>query len=302
MYHQLHCLRALNLAFGLSRNIAPPHVQHCLNYLRQAALCGADLTLERGDFTKRDFDQPQAQGETHTCRDWTVVYAAMKDNWGKWLLARNTSEFASKRDNDGPISPPMGELPPFLPPTSHLTPLSKSRAHSSFSPVPRNTSSFTPFGSKTWLLPTPLDRVQIMMDSSVHYPYKGPTADAVWESTLPPGGGLLHFPSDPSTPYSISLFHQLRCLNIIRKDLIQRTYLNATTLVTEPPSKLTHHCMNYIRLMLLCQSDTRLQSCRRGRGQQISVPYVTHGTCNDWEPVYAAAEENWREWNRFEGQ
>ncbi|KAJ6466554.1 hypothetical protein C8R47DRAFT_1153654 [Mycena vitilis] len=28
-------------------------LQHCLNYLREAALCQADMTLETGDFTHK---------------------------------------------------------------------------------------------------------------------------------------------------------------------------------------------------------------------------------------------------------
>lgn len=83
MMHQLHCLRALNLAFDGSPIVTDEHLQHCLNYIRQAVLCGADLTLESGDFAKRDFDEQRA-GETHTCRDWSVVYRVMKENLENW--------------------------------------------------------------------------------------------------------------------------------------------------------------------------------------------------------------------------
>jgi len=97
MMHQLHCLRALNLAFGGSSVITDAHVQHCLNYIRQAVLCGADTTLENGDFTERDFDQKRA-GETHTCRDWSRVYRAMRENWENWTATnRSVAQHIEKR-------------------------------------------------------------------------------------------------------------------------------------------------------------------------------------------------------------
>ncbi|KAH7903246.1 hypothetical protein BJ138DRAFT_181613, partial [Hygrophoropsis aurantiaca] len=44
MFHELHCLRLLNAAFdGPAGTVSKGHAQHCLNYLRQMALCSADL-------------------------------------------------------------------------------------------------------------------------------------------------------------------------------------------------------------------------------------------------------------------
>lgn len=58
-----------------------PHLQHCMNYIRQMVLCGADLTLEpEGD----DRGEATGVGVTHTCRDWTTVYDTINDNYAKW--------------------------------------------------------------------------------------------------------------------------------------------------------------------------------------------------------------------------
>lgn len=83
MFHQMHCLRMINLAFTKAPIATPAHLQHCFNYLRQGALCGADTSLESGDFEMRNFSW-QRTGATHTCRDWTKVYLNMEQNFASW--------------------------------------------------------------------------------------------------------------------------------------------------------------------------------------------------------------------------
>ncbi|KAK0214240.1 hypothetical protein EDD85DRAFT_943265 [Armillaria nabsnona] len=80
MFHELHCMRMLNLAFARSRVASEAHNHHCLNYLRQQALCSADLTLEPGDFMERDFVLSRT-GSMHVCHDWSAVYSIMADTW-----------------------------------------------------------------------------------------------------------------------------------------------------------------------------------------------------------------------------
>ncbi|KAF8960221.1 hypothetical protein BDZ97DRAFT_1922310 [Flammula alnicola] len=83
MFHQLHCLRIINLAFSKAPISTPEHIQHCLNYLRQAALCSSDLSIEPGNFEERNF-VVERTGATRTCRDWTLVYPVMHENYGRW--------------------------------------------------------------------------------------------------------------------------------------------------------------------------------------------------------------------------
>ena len=59
------------------------HVRHCLGYLRTSILCRPDLTLEPGDFTQRDFDVDWV-GETHSCRDHSVIYDFLDKNFDDW--------------------------------------------------------------------------------------------------------------------------------------------------------------------------------------------------------------------------
>jgi hypothetical protein len=87
MFHQMHCLRMLNFAFDPSKFARLEHINHCLGYLRQMALCGADLTLEPAGWQSRDFKFDRV-GATHMCRDWTGIYAEVERNFRRW---NNTS-------------------------------------------------------------------------------------------------------------------------------------------------------------------------------------------------------------------
>ncbi|KAH9160564.1 hypothetical protein EDB89DRAFT_2078934 [Lactarius sanguifluus] len=101
MFHELHCLRYLRDEFARATSPAREregkepawgHVQHCLNLLRRAALCGADTTLERADaehdvFAQGGGDDGPAMGRVgayHVCRDWDTVYDEMARSWIRW--------------------------------------------------------------------------------------------------------------------------------------------------------------------------------------------------------------------------
>lgn len=87
MFHELHCLRMLSRAFSKAGDVSPDHVKHCLNYIRQGVLCAPDLTLEFGNFEDRDFTSERT-GATHVCRDWSLIYTAMDENFRSWTTKR----------------------------------------------------------------------------------------------------------------------------------------------------------------------------------------------------------------------
>ncbi|CAA7265028.1 unnamed protein product [Cyclocybe aegerita] len=87
MFHELHCLRSIREVIDqgwdtLSKG-GKAHILHCYNYLRQYTLCRADVTLEPGDFTLRNFTKERT-GATHTCVDWVPAYNFMRDSWFEW--------------------------------------------------------------------------------------------------------------------------------------------------------------------------------------------------------------------------
>jgi len=90
MFHEMHCLRILNLAFDPSNIVGTGHINHCLGYLRQMAMCGSDVTLEPANWEERDFKFDRV-GATHVCRDWTKVYAEVETNYQRWNSGRKFS-------------------------------------------------------------------------------------------------------------------------------------------------------------------------------------------------------------------
>ncbi|KAF8960223.1 hypothetical protein BDZ97DRAFT_1734973 [Flammula alnicola] len=93
MYHQLHCLNSFRKMFNGHRNASRAahdemHILHCLTYLRQTMLCGADTTLEPAFFAQntdgRKTEAAYGVGVTHECRDWVQIREFAEDNYATW--------------------------------------------------------------------------------------------------------------------------------------------------------------------------------------------------------------------------
>jgi hypothetical protein len=100
LYHQEHCLLYFHAQLTdrtkddhSSGRFA--HHQHCLNYLRQQALCHPDLTLEPGDFALRDFDVDRV-GQRHVCRDFDTAWDYNTEKWLEWYQFLKDSRIPSE--------------------------------------------------------------------------------------------------------------------------------------------------------------------------------------------------------------
>ena len=125
------------------------------------------------------------------------------------------------------------------------------------------------------------------IEPTKHYQLSGHNADAEW-AALAPNHGILYLGS-LRQPFSISLFHQLRCLDIIRRDV-------AETLPQEE-SRLSRHCLNYMRQMVLCRTDLAVDPVM-GRELEAEVRAETN-QCVDWRRVYQKLEENQRAYAKW---
>lgn len=89
MFHELHCLRMLNAGYGSEDNMSEGHLKHCLHYLRQMALCDADMTPEPAGWEEKwsteDDTDLDREGATHVCQDFQSVFDAIENNWVEWL-------------------------------------------------------------------------------------------------------------------------------------------------------------------------------------------------------------------------
>ncbi|KAJ7699277.1 hypothetical protein B0H17DRAFT_1196367 [Mycena rosella] len=123
-------------------------------------------------------------------------------------------------------------------------------------------------------------------------------ADEEWSKILPPGGHLVHIAEDNSKspePYTVTLFHQLKCLDIIR---VQYNLPQSTAI-----SPRTQHCITYLREIILCRPNLRLESVEDEFGLSDRNYYDT--VCRDWTAVYGEAERNqetYGAWKKERGQ
>ncbi|PBK61789.1 hypothetical protein ARMSODRAFT_896249, partial [Armillaria solidipes] len=109
-------------------------------------------------------------------------------------------------------------------------------------------------------------------------------ADAEWDS-LVPGDGLLHL-GDRQRPFTLGMFHQLQCINVLRRGILETYHSYPLS-----DSELVAHCLNYLRQIVICHSDNSLELVT-GRDEQVRPDaYV----CKDWEVIYRAAEQNQRD-------
>ena len=88
--------------------------------------------------------------------------------------------------------------------------------------------------------------------------------------------------------YTVSVFHQLQCLNIIRRYRIGDPKFPSTS------SPMVAHCLNYLRQTVMGRADMRLEHVRSENDSKVTVSEVTH-VCQDWTAVYDAAESNYGE-------
>ncbi|KAI0043708.1 hypothetical protein FA95DRAFT_1563030 [Auriscalpium vulgare] len=85
MYHEIHCLRYMRGEYASPAQPDYKHIQHCLSLLRNAILCEADVTLEPGDFTQRNYTVERV-GIAHECGNWEAVYDDATRSWIDWWV------------------------------------------------------------------------------------------------------------------------------------------------------------------------------------------------------------------------
>ncbi|KAJ7622537.1 hypothetical protein FB45DRAFT_927919 [Roridomyces roridus] len=133
--------------------------------------------------------------------------------------------------------------------------------------------------------------------ASAHYQFDTAEGAEEYGKLLPPGGYMVHV-LDKDTgsvqPYTVTLFHQMKCLDILRQEYLALEPGNT-------PSPVTHHCLNYLRQSILCRPNIRLESVKNTVGTAIRD---YESVCMDWTKVYEEAERNYGvflDWNETRG-
>jgi len=156
----------------------------------------------------------------------------------------------------------------------------------------RRGSNVIDYGKDSYPQTMPIDslpKVAMQLEDTLHFQMESEKshADAEWEA-LYPGGGLVYF-GEPRRPFMPSMFHQLRCLDIIRRAVVDAE--TNSDLLSERSMALTQHCINYLRQMVLCRTDLDLEIVF-GRGKPEVHPDLYQ--CRDWTKVYEEVEANQR--------
>ncbi|KAI0078577.1 hypothetical protein K474DRAFT_1660155, partial [Panus rudis PR-1116 ss-1] len=145
---------------------------------------------------------------------------------------------------------------------------------------------------ETW----PVERATVIMASDSTKRYHINTTDGIaqWKSLLPGGNGLVYLGPE-RRPFTISMMHSLRCLDIVREEMVRDRSTNPGP---GENTELARHCLNYLKQMVLCRGDSQIEP----------FWYNTHTgpldlwgmyECKDWGAVWNAVKENQAEYERW---
>jgi hypothetical protein len=136
-----------------------------------------------------------------------------------------------------------------------------------------------------------------LSDDLEHYFLEGRQAVAEWNALHPEGQGSVylgdstHVNGELQTPYHISMFHQLQCLN----------HLRATFIYGNDQPARTEHCVTYLLQGIMCFSDTTLEEggvgAKKADGDVVAPANNNTHTCRDWSQLYDFASENRKRWS-----
>ncbi|KAM5531448.1 hypothetical protein V8D89_014905 [Ganoderma adspersum] len=96
-----------------------------------------------------------------------------------------------------------------------------------------------------------------------------------------PDGGIIQLGPERTT-YTVSMMHQLRCLDVIRDQLSRPR--------SERDAEPTRHCLNYVRQMATCRGDLQFDPIQYPHKVNALHPHAVR-RCRDWRAVY---DEVWR--------
>jgi len=144
--------------------------------------------------------------------------------------------------------------------------------------------------------------VSLTLENSVHYTVDSLESDAEYESLYPgKHRGFIHL-GPHKRFFGLSMFHQLHCLDSLRKAIRETGHHNVSGGTGEEHG-IEHsvHCLNYLRQTILCAADVTLEpeipvQGTRDVGEGVGVEHV----CRDWSRVYEFVERNEAEWLQSE--
>ncbi|KAH7126647.1 hypothetical protein B0J11DRAFT_604388 [Dendryphion nanum] len=141
----------------------------------------------------------------------------------------------------------------------------------------------------------PIDIPIIFQPNTYFTNSSDPELESTWEQLLPVGRGFIQLdsqgkpvhnngePSDKSQTKIVSVFHQLHCLNTLRKSIdTAMTNPDAFYYVTPKLSPHWANCIEYLRQVLMCNSEMTFESLRSEESRNGDVDRSLLAEVDGW--------------------
>ncbi|KAG8531256.1 uncharacterized protein KY384_004614 [Bacidia gigantensis] len=163
--------------------------------------------------------------------------------------------------------------------------------------------------------PAPIEGGYLPSAGNLHYPLiynitysspPSPETNKAWDDLFPPMVGFVQHPTIAPNLSGLAVFHELHCLDILRKGFyaaLSGTLTSSIEEATDHNRRLDdhhlRHCFDYLRQSFMCLADTNLEPVNFDLGGVTGWKFER--TCRDFESVKRWAGEN-RKWDgRLEG-
>jgi len=134
-----------------------------------------------------------------------------------------------------------------------------------------------------WPAVEPLEEVVLWFQQTKHYQFSK-LGELESDFLLPPSGHLINMKTpEGSQNYTVGMFHQLRCIQIMRSDI---THLRK--------SEHVDHCLKYLWQSALCSANTQLEGIFIPRNLTTVAPIPRDYRCRNWQALYDAAARQMR--------
>lgn len=127
------------------------------------------------------------------------------------------------------------------------------------------------------------------MEDTEKYPIYGSQANAEWVATTPTSNGYIHV-GDDHRFVALAFGHEMHCMRILRMAIAYPKHRDANT-------EHASHCLNYLRMYILCNPDLTLEKFDPLEGNFSSDIFGATHTCRDWQLVYDELSTAQKEWD-----
>ncbi|KZP21062.1 hypothetical protein FIBSPDRAFT_954026 [Athelia psychrophila] len=142
-------------------------------------------------------------------------------------------------------------------------------------------------------------KVGMQPEDTQRYTLNTPMGAQEWKALVPCSSDGTISLGPEGRRFTIAMFHQLQCLDIIREALVNPSLRPESTAgsdanARDEPShwELTTSCLNYLRQISLCHGNTHIESVRSDEPPKITDLHRSTYECNDWTTLYTHFAES----------